>query len=341
MEKYILDKNHLSYLLRQLRNGSRLIAPLRNESGDIVFGDVEKIHEIELDCPALLPTIKEFFFPQTEIILEKNNGRLHDIPEAPSTVIFGTRSCDVTAFNIADRFFGGQFRDPYYSAKRENTLIISIGCNRPDPTCFCSSLGVGPFLTKSFDIQLTDLGDRYYVEIDSPRARKIMKRFTHLFARPVKTDLEDQYEAIHHSGTFFEKKLNFDAMRNAIASGQIDDRFWKSVADRCFECGGCVYQCPLCTCFNVMDRTRNDRIERIRTWDTCMFKGFTRLTPGILPNEAMINRTKRWYYHKIIYNPEQIDAYGCVGCGRCTVSCPAVIDMATVGLKIGKGAEVY
>jgi heterodisulfide reductase subunit C len=168
-----------------------------------------------------------------------------------------------------------------------------------------------------------------------------MKRHSYLLARPEKTDDEDQYEAIHLSGTFLEKRLSLEGVRNEITSGRVDDAFWQSIASRCFECGACVYQCPLCTCFNVMDRAYDTHIERIRIWDTCLFKGFTRLSPGILPNKEEINRIKRWHYHKVIYYPEQMGTFGCVGCGRCTIACPGAIDMATVGLKISKGLAVY
>jgi ferredoxin len=104
-----------------------------------------------------------------------------------------------------------------------------------------------------------------------------------------------------------------------------------------------VYNCPVCTCFNVIDRSASsDASKRVRLWDTCMFKGFTRTAGGVIPAEAKINRTKRWFHHKLIHWPEQFGAFGCVGCGRCAISCPGTIDMATVALRIkgeGKAEE--
>jgi len=338
-DKYILDKNHLSYWLRQLRKERRLIGPMRGESGDIVYKEVDRIHDIELECPALLPTVKGMFFPQAEVMIRMKDGKVEDALSGPPTLLFGLRSCDVAALNITDRFFGGVFEDPYYTMKREATLLVSIGCNRPDSTCFCMSLGTGPFLHEGFDIQLTDLGDRYFVEISSERARKVMKKFRHILQRPSKADHEDQYEAVHLAQTYFEKRINLEGVRNAIVSGKVGEDFWRSVTVRCFECGGGVYECPLCTCFNVMDRCLDGTCERVRVWDTCLFKGFTRMAGGFLPNEERIKRTRRWHYHKIVYYPEQLKTFGCVGCGRCTVTCPGVIDMATVALRISEGVD--
>jgi ferredoxin len=96
-----------------------------------------------------------------------------------------------------------------------------------------------------------------------------------------------------------------------------------------------VYNCPVCTCFNVVDRAyAADSGKRIRLWDTCMFKGFTRMAGGSVPSEQKLRRTKRWFHHKLVHWPEQFGAFGCVGCGRCAVSCPGRIDMATVAFKI-------
>jgi len=62
--EWILEKNHLSYWLRQLRKERDLIGPLREEGKDIVFRTVEQIHEVVLDSPASLPSPKEFLHPQ-------------------------------------------------------------------------------------------------------------------------------------------------------------------------------------------------------------------------------------------------------------------------------------
>lgn len=343
---WVLDKNHLSYWLRQLRKEMVLIAPLR-ERGDIVLRQIDNIHDIALDCPANLPSPKEFLFPQFETMLNKGGNGIKDLSDGTKRVIFGIRSCDVSARNIADKFYldgGGMapgisdplggVRDPYYAKRRENTLFISVVCNVPDTTCFCSGLGTGPYLREGFDIQLYDLGDRYLVQAGSKETEKLIKRYSFLMRRPEKADIEDQYEVEVRSRAMFQKNISLEGARQKIKDGSVPDSFWRGVTDRCFECGGCVYQCPLCTCFTVIDRNYGGEAERSRLWDVCLFKGFTRMAGGVLPTKDRMLRTKRWFYHKLIYDPDTLGAFGCVGCGRCTIACPGRIDMATVVSKM-------
>lgn len=165
----ILDKNYLSYWLRQIRKKMFLIAPLKTENGEIVFETVKNIHEIVLDCPASLPSPKEFLFPQKEEMFRFSGEKVDALIDQTKRLIFGVRSCDISAITLLNKFYGGNFVDEYYMSRMENTVFISIVCNNPDPTCFCMSLSTGPFLEFNFDIQLTDLGDRYMVETDSKK----------------------------------------------------------------------------------------------------------------------------------------------------------------------------
>ncbi|MEW6107925.1 MAG: 4Fe-4S dicluster domain-containing protein [Nitrospirota bacterium] len=332
---HVLYKRHLSYWLRQLRRNADLIGPLRSLEGDIIFSSIENIHEIELDCPASIPSPKEFIFPQKEEMYRFSDKGVAILSNSRKRIIFGVRSCDISSIALLDRFYGGLYEDNFYVNRRKNTVFISIACNNPDPTCFCLGLGTGPFLDAGFDIQLTDIGDRYLVQVGSCEGNNSIKGLKHIFMRPQKTDYDEQYEANLSSQSRFEKRITLDNVRQKMLEGRVDDSFWESVALRCFECGGCVYECPLCTCFNVVDwKESEDRGVRMRIWDTCMFKGFTKMAGNVLPAGKKILRTKRWYFHKLLYYPEQFGKFGCVGCGRCTITCPGRIDMATIANKL-------
>lgn len=337
---YIIYKDHLSYWLRQLRKEADLIGPLKKDTGDVVYERVEQIHEIVTNGPTLLPSIKEFFLPQWEIMFFQTNDTVKTPLEDRKRVIFGARSCDVSALNILDRFFLEGLKDTFYEKKRSNTLIISITCRDPEETCFCNSLGTGPYLTENYDIQLTDLNDRYLVEIGSSRGKKAVRQHSFLFHRPQPPDLEEHFEIQLSARARFQKSISFEKVQWVIKSG-LADEFWQAIADRCIRCGGCVYQCPLCTCYTVQDRNYGDHIERARLWDACLFKGFTILAGKHFPHPEQTQRTKRWFFHKLLYYPETLGTFGCVGCGRCTKACPTKIDMATVAMKIKSSEEAY
>jgi len=337
--QYILNKNHLSFWLRRLKASHELIAPVRDVSGDIVLTELSRMHETALDGPALMPSPREFLLPQMEQLFCWSEEGIEEAFNRRPRIIFGLRPCDLSAIRILDLFYLGKKEDAYYAARRRNTVSIAIACNQPDPTCFCLGLGTGPFLKSGFDLQLRDLGDRFLVETGSETGEKLVKNTQHIFTEPKATDSEDLYEVRLASQSRFEKRVSLEQVRKQILAGAVSDGFWESVALRCFECGGCVYNCPVCTCFNVMDRPVGpDSGKRIRIWDTCMFKGFTRMAGGVAPAENKINRTKRWFHHKLVHWPKQFGAFGCVGCGRCAISCPGTIDMATVALRI-KGLD--
>ncbi len=336
---YILNKNHLSFWLRKLKTTHQLIAPMRDVSGDIVLTELPRMHETALDGPALMPSPKEFLQPQMEQLFCYSSEGVEEAFNKQPRVLFGIRSCDLSAIRILDLFYLGKNKDVYYETRRARTVLVSIACNQPDPTCFCLGLGTGPFLKSGFDLQFTDLGDRFLVDAGSETGTALVESFPHIFTEPTQSDKEDLYEARLASQSRFEKRVNLDQVLKRIEAGNVSDSFWESVAVRCFECGGCVYNCPVCTCFNVIDRPEAvDSGKRIRIWDTCMFKGFTRMAGGVVPAEAKIIRTKRWFHHKLVHWPAQFGTFGCVGCGRCAVSCPGKIDMATVALRI-KGAD--
>ena len=167
----------------------------------------------------------------------------------------------------------------------------------------------------------------------------MIKGYGHIFGKPEKADYDDQFEARLSSQSSFNKRIILENVRKKILEGNVSDSFWESVARRCFECGGCVYECPLCTCFNIVDWKESEGSGvRMRLWDTCMFKGFTKMAGNVLPAEQKRLRTKRWYFHKLLYYPEQFGRFGCVGCGRCTITCPGRIDMATIADKILRNA---
>jgi ferredoxin len=340
----VLPRKHLAYWLRQLKKERLLIAPVKDVSGDIFYSEIERIEDIELDPPASLPPLKEIFTPQYEPLfrIEKGEGpgeAVKELIDSRRRYIFGVRSCDISALKILDRFYASKFIDPYYSARRENTVLISVACSEPGPTCFCAGLNTGPYLEKGFDIQLVDMDGKYFVDAGSMRGREVIEENRFLFAGAGEGDREDRFEVLFNARAKVKKSISLDKAGEIILSEAAGEEFWRELARNCIECGGCVYNCPLCTCFTVTDREYDDHTERIRIWDTCLLKGFTWRAGGIFPEKEKEKRIKRWYYHKLLYQQETAGCHGCVGCGRCAKACPSGIHMAATSARI-KGLPV-
>jgi sulfhydrogenase subunit beta (sulfur reductase) len=107
---------------------------------------------------------------------------------------------------------------------------------------------------------------------------------------------------------------------------------WNELADRCLSCGACSFVCPTCYCFDVRDDvdlgTRSGR--RTRIWDSCLFTSHAAVAGGENFRKSRSSRVKFRFYHKQRGFVAEYGRPSCVGCGRCSVACPAGIDIVTV-----------
>ena len=111
---------------------------------------------------------------------------------------------------------------------------------------------------------------------------------------------------------------------------------WHALGPSCLACTGCTSLCPTCSCYAVVDEGGTDRGERVRYWDSCLLEGFQREASGHHPAPHPGDRVSRFWYHKLSddFVPE-FGRYGCVGCGRCDITCPGSIGALRVLATLG------
>ena len=97
---------------------------------------------------------------------------------------------------------------------------------------------------------------------------------------------------------------------------------------QCIGCGACTIVCPTCACFDIDDYSELDLASgrRVRTWDSCQLKPFTRVAGNHIFRDTRVERFKHRIYHQIQYFKERHDEVFCTGCGRCIRGCPTKID---------------
>ncbi|MFV9691287.1 MAG: 4Fe-4S dicluster domain-containing protein [Desulfobacteria bacterium] len=332
-DTYILRKEHLKGFLRKIKKERELIAPVKNHYGDTILEVVETVDDLTLDLgsrPVMPP--KNFFLPQSETLFtyQRSNGkyRFKEILSNRPRVFFGLRSCDLRGILFLDMVFQENFKDRYYLSRRTNTILINIGCNEPGKNCFCKSTKSGPFLEQGYDLQFTDLGDRFFVEIGRPRGQELMDQWNYFFTRTTAEDREAQYETVLEAGSRFQQIVDLDTAVSRLMNDEVDDAIWEELGNRCRNCGGCAYVCPTCYCFNIVDRPVSKTSgERIRIQDSCTFAGFTRLAGGYNPRHERKQRIRRRFYHKLCYDNKKYHIPSCVGCGRCVEICFGRVDM--------------
>jgi len=332
-DRFILKKDHLVPFLARLTKEYRIVAPARNRFGDTMFTELEQsdLHHLDLDNQPQT-SAKSFLLPQRETLFTYTSAAGDNYAFAAEdgirpTVFFGLRSCDLSAILYMDVIFqtGG---DPYYRRRRQDSILISLGCNAPFANCFCLATKNGPFLEFGFDLQFTDLGDTYFVEAGRSRGLALIRQWQ-LFFQPAGKDASQvQYQTFLESRGKFSLNVPVDQAISLLRQGQVEERIYEELSLRCQDCGGCAYICPTCTCFTITDRqTSETGGERIRSWDACTFAGFTRMAGGHNPVDQQRAKIKKRFLHKLLHDVDKHRRPSCVGCGRCVGMCFGGVDI--------------
>jgi len=369
----IIDKKDIANLLKEALKEWNVYAPQKNSGGDIWIEPLPKdkealekaLNNIALDDADMVISQKDIFFPQLEEILKfKKDGLIDERLESSPKLLFGVKPCDLKGMLFSDDFFRRNFEDIYYLSRVKNRFIIAIGCLKPPrATCFCTSAKTGPFAKEGYDLQFVEKGDTYLVETGSEPGEKFIAKYAKFF----KDAGENCGEAVSgiksKASSAVELRVDFQNALELMAKDDfIPEENYKRIGERCIYCGGCLYVCPTCTCFNVfdtstalsvnggpfdyaqdgspndgeiiesqgrtIDNTKDAEGMRMRNWDACIFEGYTRETSGHNPRREKWLRTSRRYEHKLKYDYKVMGMSGCVGCGRCLASCPVDIGIS-------------
>lgn len=347
LRAWILKKSDATTFFAALAGKMQLIAPKDYFQGDEMFSLVDSPHDIDWDYGHDIYPPKRFLLPHHEDMFRYRVGKsisIKDVPEVPDTAIIGIRSCDVKAIRFQERFFNTQIEDSYYKKRSDKTVLFSLVCNKPPKReCFCICCDAGPYLEDGFDVQLTDLGDRFFYEIGSQKGAEATNIGGYMLAKANAIDfakrrsLELQADSLFKTVSYFAKAINF------ISANEVPNEVWEELGSTCFRCGACTNLCPVCTCFTVDDRLEVDgSYTRKRSWDSCQYAGFTREASGHNPRPTFGARVRRRFYHKASYQYVQRDGtHGCVGCGRCISACLTRLDMPTVIKRIRRSMHKY
>jgi len=342
MEKFVLPKEKLSEWINKIISTYQVFAPVKEEEL-IFFKQIKNPSEIDLEFVNSAVPPKVLLFQQTETLFKFTNGKNIQITPTTShnekTLIFGIRPCDAKSFSILDHVFKGDYKDPYYLTKRKNMLLVGISCNQPAVNCFCTSFDDSPTSSKHVDVLLTDIGDKYYVEVQNEKGKQLVESTKKLFTPATEKDSNKKKDVEKKAFDTITRHMNIKNVDTLVKKLDIifDAPYWKNIAMKCLGCGACTYLCPTCHCFDIQDETTLTKGARIRIWDSCMRPEYTLHASGHNPRPGRMNRVRNRIYHKYNYYPKNHQVIACVGCGRCIDNCPVNIDIIDV---ITKTAEV-
>lgn len=334
-----MAKDRLPDLVRGLQAAYEVVGPV-SKGSTYVFATIEDPAQLALDYDTTILPPKKYFVPPKEELMRFNaaDGQVvsDDVDTTPR-VLFGLHPCDVNALMLMDNVFMGEYEDPYYKARRDNTLLVGVSCT-PREECFCNAWGTDE-VHWGFDLFLTDLGDRYFISVRSVEGADLLDRC-----------VETAQISAEDTAAFQKRTREFkESFSSQLETSQIpllldakfDDPVWDELGDKCLSCGACSMVCPTCYCFDVKDKLTPDGAEgaRERVWDSCLFSQFAEVAHGHNFRGSRSSRVKYRYYHKQWGYLSKFERVLCVGCGRCQRACKADINPRVVIEALQKGGE--
>ncbi len=331
MQYKILKKNKYQDFVKGLIEDYNFIGPTKKDKSVHDFVPLNSIEELDTNyLKTTIPPAKKILFPPNEKLIEYEIGdeiKVKPVIESSETVLFGINAWDINGMNFLDKFFSKDFVDENYWDKRDKLTVIGMD-TEPTENNFALSMDT-EYATDGFDLYLHDLGDRYFVRVNTPKGNELVEKYVD-FDDASENDFKDFDKYMDDYRAQFSNKVNIKSFYDNFEMIYNDEEFWKKIAKNCFSCGSCNLVCPTCFCFNVKDDLKLDLKtgEKTREWDSCMIPEYGLVAGGhnFRPNKE--NRLKQRYRCKLKTYFDKFGQYACVGCGRCIEACLAKINIA-------------
>ncbi len=327
MSYRVITKKDLPDFVASLRTEYEVMGPVEKQPGQYSFSPIDDVSQLVLEYPHTILPPKKHFFPQRETLLTFDlNGEPPEIKaviESRPLALFGVHACDLHGIQRLDMVFKDENPDPNYLEKRQEALLIGIGCT-PDEQCFCASMETMKPPAGGFDLFLTDIGDLFAVEIGSDKGNDALRRHARTeeisanHVVRVNQDLEKKKSQQKIGITIEVDHLPL------LFEGEYHAQIWEDLGHRCLSCGACNLVCPTCYCFDVQDKVAIsdlNRGERLRRWDGCQLEDFALVAGEENFRGERSDRNRHRFYRKFLYPVLRYKKTFCVGCGRCVRSC--------------------
>ncbi|MBI4651105.1 4Fe-4S dicluster domain-containing protein [Candidatus Desantisbacteria bacterium] len=297
------------------------------------FERINDIENISWDYDFTILPPKKILFPPVQTLMKyRENEYIPPQKQYPeldkNIIIFGVHSYDIVALNILDICFLAENADPYYKQKRDKTILIGIE-HKPNEYNFSKDMQTHQ-IEKGFDLFLYKINDDYIIAVGSEKGKIILDELE------VKEEASiDQVFALNDKryadaeAIPYKMKMTNHELPNILSNSE-NNKMWEEINEKCFSCGSCNLVCPTCYCFDVRDNPDIDLKTgfRKRYWDGCMLREFAIVAGGenFRPNAR--HRLMHRFFRKGWYLKEKLGGkLACVGCGRCSQTCKAEINI--------------
>jgi len=323
-ERYYIGKAHWGSILQGWMDKYTVLAPQRgNGSHFIQPVTPDNMASIVYDEARATQPLKSFLLPPLEEVVGQ------ELKLEKPWLFLGVKACDLAALPILDQAFGGDFADPLYQKRREDSILVSSDCTQPWETCFCTLVGGQTYPKKGFDLNLSKVWDGFVIEVGSLRGKGLLEGRDEAIKEVVKEEAEALEKLrIETTKKVEEQNQEFTLSKpqKDVVSGSWESEVWKTHSETCVECGVCNHACPTCHCYFLDDVTRQEFV-RLRGWDSCQYSGYAVTAGGGTPRPRLYERFRNRYFCKFKYLDDNYGMCGCTGCGRCIEGCQGKIEM--------------
>ena len=337
---YRIQKNNLNALYAAIADTKDLFLPVKS-AGKTNFALWNGDAQVDIDTLKTVKSPKDAFFPQSENLYscENREGKIsikaEELCQKPF-VVFGIRGCDVRGIAVLDKVFLSAPVDSYYAARREQGILVSLACHRPETSCFCSAFGIDCAQPEG-DVVTWLAGEYLYWQPQTDKGNSLTESVAALLESCGDEEVEAEKAAIRAICQKLPlKDLDLSKWGAQAADKNFDSPIWNELYSPCLACGTCTFVCPTCQCYDIKDYDTGNGIQRFRCWDSCMYSDFTMMAHGNNRNSQM-QRFRQRFMHKLAYFPANNDGmFSCVGCGRCVDKCPSHLNIVKVIKAFGK-----
>lgn len=331
MERYcVLDKNEFDDFIDRLAKLQKLIAPVKRGEKSYAFSEITSGKEISLHyIPTILP-LRKYFLPPNETLVEYDK-RLHKWEAtlyAEDCTVFGVHTCDLAGLQCLNIVFTDPM-DANYNQRKKRILIIGLECNDYCDEYASCALMHNHLPSGGYDLFFTELADRFLIHINTLAGETIVEKM-HMVRPARQADLADLADLREKKQQIFQPEIaiGYDELKPLFEKSFQND-VWKDINDRCLSCANCTNVCPTCYCYDMEDvaelNLQNGKL--IRKWDSCQSRPFAMIAGGENFRPERGSRQRHRYMRKFNYPVDKYKKYFCTGCGRCSRTCMAKINL--------------
>jgi len=343
MERYVVlkEKYFNDFISSVAASGQKVFAPVAKGYNQYAFEEVTSGNQIATDCiPTILPP-KKFFMPQYETIAtyDTSNGQnMKPVVEYENIVLFGVHTCDIAGIQCLNMVFSEHPKDTNYLTRKNKILVMGYECNSYCDEYALCRLVHNHLPNGGYDLFFTNLENgSFMIHINTLIGEEFIRKFKN-FKEANDSDIQALEGLRERKRKIFAKNevpIEHEKIPE-LFNRVYDSKIWDELGKRCVACGNCTNVCPTCYCFDIIDESNLDLKSgrRYRRWDSCQNESFAKVAGGESFRAERSARQRHRYYRKFRYPIEKFSRFFCTGCGRCSRTCMAGINIKETLIKL-------